>query len=133
MLSGNLRTVRVVVPQPVADLVRRHTQEILVRLADRAETVLRARSAREVPGGSERLPSRVLALEGGGPFATVSHDADGLKTLERTFQFDLELDGPVPELRFGTRAYVRFAHAPQALWVQVWRNIRQLFLARLAV
>ncbi|MBL8480789.1 MAG: hypothetical protein JNJ60_01230, partial [Rhodocyclaceae bacterium] len=133
VLSGALRTVRVVVTQEEVDLVRAHTRGIALRLADRPELSLRARAVREVPGGSQQLPTRALALEGGGRFATDPRDPSGLNTLARTFQFDLELDTDATDLNFGTRAHVRFEHAPQALAIQLYRHLRQLFLAHLAV
>ena len=133
VLSGSLRTVRVVVSQEEADLVRAHTNRIELRLVDSPWQTLRARSAREVPGGTERLPSKALALDGGGPYATDPRDSSGLKTLTRTFQFDLELEYPLTSPNFGLRAQVRFEHAPQPLGVQVYRRIRQVFLSRLTV
>ncbi|MBL8472930.1 MAG: peptidase M50 [Rhodocyclaceae bacterium] len=133
VVSGALRTVRVVVTQEEGDLVRSHTRGIALRLADRPDERLRARAVREVPGGSQQLPSRALALEGGGRFATDPRDTNGLNTLARTFQFDLELDTDATDLSFGTRAYVRFEHQPQPLAVQVYRRLRQLLLARLVV
>ncbi len=133
VLSGSLRTVRVVIPQEEADLVRAHTRRVELRLADRPGQTLHATAVREVPGGSERLPTKALALAGGGPFATDPRDSSELKTLARTFQFDLELEENVTDLTFGTRAYVRFEHPWSPLGVQLWRRVRQLFLSRLSV
>jgi putative peptide zinc metalloprotease protein len=133
VVSGSLRTVRVVVSQEDAELVRLQTQAIELRLADRPWQTIRARSAREVPGGSQRLPSKALALDGGGSYATDPRDSSGLKTLVRTFQLDLELDSDLQDLTFGTRAYVRFNHAWEPLARQGFRRVRQLFLSRLAL
>jgi putative peptide zinc metalloprotease protein len=133
VLSGSLRTVRVVIPQEEADLVRAHTRRVELHLADRPGETLHAKAVREVPGGSERLPSKALALAGGGPFATDPRDSSELKTLARTFQFDLELEENVSDLTFGTRAYVRFEHPGSPLVFQLWRRVRQLFLSRLSV
>ncbi len=133
VLSGSLNTVRVVVSQEEADLVRAHTRGIELRMVDQPWHTLRARSAREVPGGSERLPSKALSLDGGGVFATDPRDSSGLKTLGRTFQFDLELEQPLTEPNFGMRAYVRFEHDWQPFAVQTYRRIRQVFLSRLTV
>lgn len=133
VLSGNLRTIRVVVPQGDADLVRNHTNGILVRLVDRPWVTYRARLARDVPAGSELLPSKALTLDGGGPFATDPREKSGLRTLTRTFQFDLDLDTTATDLVFGSRAYVRFEHGPEPLAVQTYRGLRQVLLARLNV
>jgi putative peptide zinc metalloprotease protein len=133
VVSGSLRTVRVVVSQEEADLVRAHTQGVELRLADRPWQTVQAKAAREVPGGSQRLPSKALALDGGGAYATDPRDSSGLKTLVRTFQLDLELEDGISDLTFGTRAYVRFNHAWEPLAVQVSRRVRQLFLSRLTL
>lgn len=131
VLSDELRTIRVVVPQGEADLVRSHTRRIEVRLADRPGQTFAARLARDVPAGSDQLPSKALTIDGGGPFATDPRDSTGLKTLNRTFQFDLDLADEVADLTFGSRAYVRFEHAPRPLAVQAWHAARQVLLSHL--
>ncbi len=133
VLSGALRTVRVVVTQDDVDRVRQHTESVRVILADRPWETLRARTVREVPGGSDQLPSTALTLDGGGQHATDPRDASGLKTLARTFQFDIELDTEATDLAFDLRAYVRFEHRPEPLASQVYRRIRQAFLTHLNV
>jgi putative peptide zinc metalloprotease protein len=138
VVSGDLDAVRVVVEQEAVDLVRQSTRRIEVRLADRPTETYEARIVREVPGGSDELPSKALTLDGGGRFATDPRDPNGLKTLARTFQFDLalrldDLGLGADDLSFGTRAYVRFEHEAAPLGVQVWRALRQLFLRRLGI
>jgi putative peptide zinc metalloprotease protein len=133
VLSGTLRTVRVVVPQEEAELVRDHTMAIQVKLVDRPWETFDARMDRDVPAGSDQLPSKALTIDGGGLFASDPRDKNGLKTLSRTFQFDLDLDSRAHDLAFGTRAYVRFEHAPQPLAVQGYRHLRQTLMAHLKV
>ena len=133
VLSGSSRVLRVVVSQEDVDIVRARTREIHVKLADRPQQTYRARLVREIPGGSESLPSKALTLEGGGPHATDPRDPNGLKTLARTFQFDLELSENLRDLRFGTRAHVKFEHEPEPLMAQIYRRVRQLFLGQLSV
>jgi putative peptide zinc metalloprotease protein len=132
VLSDNARTVRVVVAQDDVDQVRVHAKRISLRPVDRPWLTISAKSAREVPGGSERLPSKALSLDGGGRIATDPRDSSGLKTLGRTFQFDLELDGDASDLVFGSRVYVRFDHDDLPLFVQIYRAVRQVILAKLA-
>ena len=133
VLSGDLRTVRVVLPQEEAELVRDHTESIRVKLVDRPWETFDARMDRDVPAGSEQLPSKALTIDGGGLFASDPRDKAGLKTLSRTFQFDLDLDSRAHDLAFGTRAYVRFEHAPMPLAVQGYRRLRQTLMAHLKV
>jgi putative peptide zinc metalloprotease protein len=133
VLSGALDTVRVVVRQEEADRVRQDARRIEVKLVDRPFSTYRGALAREVPGGSDRLPAQALALDGGGPFATDPRSGDGLKTLVRTFQFDVALRDAPADLRFGTRALVRIEHAPRPMASQAWRMARQTLLSRLGV
>jgi putative peptide zinc metalloprotease protein len=133
VVSGTLDAVRVVVAQEDVDVVRQNTREVRVRLVDRPREIFSASLAREVPGGSDELPSKALTIDGGGRFATDPRDAGGLRTLVRTFQFDLQLDTDATDLSFGTRAHVRFEHSPAPLGVQIYRRLRQLLLSRLGV
>lgn len=126
--------VRAFVPQEHIDLVRSGTLRVEVRLAHAAGELLAARIVREVPAGQDRLPSAALAPAGGGTVAVDPRDAQGLKTLQRGFQFDIELaprDGQPVRSFFGERAHLRFVHAAEPLAWQWARRVRQLFLGRL--
>lgn len=133
ILSGPPRIVRVVVNQDDIALVRNSLVEVEVKIADRLDERHTARVLREVPGGRDQLPNKALSLEGGGSHGTDPRDPDGLKSLERLFQFDLELPGSVGELQLGTRVYVRFRHQAEPLATQWGRRLRQLFLSRFHV
>jgi putative peptide zinc metalloprotease protein len=133
ILSGPPRLVRVVVTQDDIALVRERRAEVEVKIADRVEQTWPARLIREVPGGHEQLPSKALSLAGGGPHGTDPRDPNGLKSLQRLFQFDLELPEEVGPVQIGTRVFVRFHHHPEPLAEQWGRRLRQLFLARFNV
>lgn len=125
--------VRVVVPQDSIDAVRISTDRVRVRLAGRPEVVAEGRIVRQVPAGEALLPSRALAVEGGGRIATDPRDGSAPKALERMFQFDVALP-TVPHLGvFGERAYVRFEHRPEPLALRWYRDVRRLFLSRFGV
>jgi putative peptide zinc metalloprotease protein len=100
----------------------------LARLVDRPDKTFEARIIREVPEGELYLPSRALAIDGGGEIATDPRDTKGPKALERMFQFDLALDGLDHMSYFGQRVSVRFEHPPEPLAIQWYRSIRLLFL-----
>ena len=133
VVTGSLNDVRVVVTQENVDLVRHATRRIRVKLADRPGETFAARLVREVPGATDEVPSRALTIEGGGRLAADPRDPAGMKTLARTFQFELELEPEIRAVNFGTRAYVRFEHEPRPLAEQLWRRIRQVFLSRLGL
>ncbi|HSU78154.1 MAG TPA: hypothetical protein VLI89_13830 [Burkholderiales bacterium] len=125
--------VRVVVPQDAVDPVRVATDRVLVRLAARPGQVLEGRMVRQVPGGEAYLPSRALAVDGGGQIATDPRDSSGPKALERMFQFDVALQGTPALGVFGERAYVRFEHKREPLAARWYRDVRRLFLSRFGV
>jgi putative peptide zinc metalloprotease protein len=124
---------RVVVAQSDIDMVRLATDRVHVRMAHRIHEPLEGRIVRQVPGGGEHLPSGALALEGGGEIVVDPRDQKGTKTLERTFQFDVELPPWAAVERFGERVYVRFDHRMEPLARQWFRLIRRTFLTRFNV
>ena len=133
ILSAPPRVVRAVVSQDDIALVRDHLAGVEVKIADRLDESYSARVLREVPGGQDQLPARALSLEGGGTHGTDPRDPQGLRSLERLFQLDLELPDSVGELQLGTRVHVRFRHQSEPLASQWGRRLRQLFLSRFNV
>ena len=124
------RIARVVVTQDDIDLVRNKLTGVDVRLVNRPGTSYAAKIVREVPAASDRLPSMALTEAGGGHFAADPRDSNHVKTLVRTFQFDLELPLEAANANFGSRALVRFNHGWEPLATQWYRRLRQLFLSR---
>jgi putative peptide zinc metalloprotease protein len=88
---------------------------------------------RAVPSADEMLPSKALAVDGGGDIATDPREQRGPKAMQRMFQFDVQLDTDPHFTQFGQRVYVRFAHENEPLFVQWYRGIRLLFLSRFSV
>jgi putative peptide zinc metalloprotease protein len=126
-------TVRVVVPQETIDLVRHRTRGVEVRLAERVAEMIPASFRREVPAAMEQLPSVALGSLGGGRIAVDLSDPGGVKTVQRVFQFDLELPVDTHVVNLGGRVYVRFDHGWEPLVQRWYRQLRQLFLARFNV
>lgn len=124
--------VRVVVPQGDVDLVSGATREVSLRRASQMDQVIAGRVLRELPGGTDELPSRALAVGGGGTLAVDPRDERGLRTLQRSFQIDLAVPADGLSL-YGGRVFVRFEHPPEPLLAQAWRSVRQLFLSRFHV
>lgn len=130
--DGRERLVRVVVGQDDIDAIRTSLRGVSVRLAAHPADVLGARVVREVPAGRDELPSRALAAAGGGTHATDPRDEHSARTLNRLFQFDLELDAAA-DAPLGSRAHVRLEFEPKPLGQQAWLRVRQLFLSRFDV
>jgi putative peptide zinc metalloprotease protein len=133
VLGEGIDTVRVVVPQADAALVRDRTERVEVRLSRRIGRVLPAAIRREVPGATHRLPSPALGSQGGGRFAVDPSDPDGLQTLEPVFQLEVALEQAASIGEIGGRAYVRLDHGAEPAAAQAYRGLRRLFLRRLGV
>ncbi len=127
VLQGADIRVRAGVDQDRAYLVRHHTQAVAVRLTDATGTVIPARLGPDIPAATRQLPSAALGERGGGPFAMDAADADGLRSLEPVFLYDVFLANRTLE-RVGGRAWVRFDHGTEPLAFQLYRRASQLFL-----
>ena len=127
VLQGAEMRVRAGVEQDRAYLVRHRTQGVEVRLADAMNTRVAARLATEVPAATRQLPSSALGERGGGPFAVDAADAEGLRSIEPVFWYDVFLNNRMLE-RVGGRAWVRFDHGYEPLAFQIYRRASQLFL-----
>jgi len=89
---------------------------------------------RQVPAALDEVPSAAFTPTGGGNIATDPRDPKGLRTLEKVFQLDVEVDTLVGrELRYGERVHLRFAHEPAPLAAQLWPPLRRLFLRHFSV
>jgi len=131
VLPSGSRVVRATVGQDDIDLVRTRLRTVSVRLAQQLDEVLPARVIREVPAGSEDLPSKALGGIGGGALSVDPRDPKGIKSLQRVFQLDLEIPEEAASSAFGSREYVRFEHSWEPLGQQIWRRARQVLLSRL--
>jgi putative peptide zinc metalloprotease protein len=128
-----ITTARVVLPQSQVALVRDRTRSVELRLVERVGEVLDGSIRRQVPAATYRLPSRALGTSGGGALPVDPADPDGLRTLERVFQLDIDLpqSGSVREI--GGRVHVRFHHGYEPVAWRAFRALRRLFLRRLGV
>ena len=126
-------TARVVVGQQDAAVLRDKNAKAWVRLDHDLATVLPARVIREVPAATDRLPSPALGTMGGGPFTVDPMDPQGMRALERVFQFDLALPPEAEIQAAGERVYARFDHAPEPIARRGYRALRRLFLSQLGV
>jgi putative peptide zinc metalloprotease protein len=132
VIQPDINTVRIVVSQHDVDLVRNRLRDVQVRLNESPERVFAARLVRAVPAADEYVPSPVLSSEGGGRAAADPRDPKSGRTLERMFEFDLELATDLSHY-YGGRAFARLELEPEALGLQWIRRLRQLFLERFGV
>ncbi|MCP4046810.1 MAG: hypothetical protein GY732_12580 [Gammaproteobacteria bacterium] len=125
--------VNVVVSQADVSLVQNRTEKVEILLADRLNNPITTIIKSEVPAASDRLPSAVLGITGGGLVPVDPMDPKGLKTLKRIFQFQLELPIAKENIKLGGRVYVLFIHGYEPLALQWFRSLRQLFLRQFQI
>ncbi len=131
VLGGEQATVRVLVDQNQANLVRQGNKQVELRFTSGFEHVLQGTLLREVPAAMDNIPSAVLTTEGGGEHVTVADEHGQTKATQRLFQFEIETRADSP--RLGERVYVTISRQPEPAGLQLYRVLRQVFLSRFDV
>ena len=124
--------VAVLVRESDIEAVRDRTRGVELRFAAQPLQPLPASVLRLVPTATHDLPSRVLSLDGGGPFALDPKARGEAQAFERLFRLDLattELAGR----RIEDRAFVLFEHPPEPVAWRWYRHIRRVFLRQFGV
>lgn len=130
VLPPGAPTVRALVPNGDAALVRQRTQGATVWLDDSPGQIHPARLLRDIPAATLALPSDAFADSNGGPIATDPADTTHLRALEPFFQFDLALPDATLHRALG-RARVRFDFGDAPLASQWAHGLRQLAIRHL--
>jgi putative peptide zinc metalloprotease protein len=91
VVEPKVLTVRVAVGQDDIARVRERIRDVEVMMTEWGASPVQATIRREVPGGSQQLPTAALGSGGGGPFAVDPRDRQGVTALERVFQLELVL------------------------------------------
>ena len=131
VIDFNNVSVRTVVPQNAIGLVRKRAYDVEIRLQGMIDEAIKSEVEREIPAATYRLPSKALALNGGGKIKTDPFDKDGVRTKDQYFQFELALPNTINKLHIGQRVYVRFAHGYEPMAWQWYRSLEELFLDEL--
>jgi putative peptide zinc metalloprotease protein len=124
-------SVRVVVPQNAIGLVRQNVEDVEIRFVDQMNKAYQADISREIPAATYKLPSKALAQQGGGNIKTDPFDADGIKTKNQYFQFEITMPDELDASLVGQRVYVKILHGYQTFAMQWYRSIKELFLDEL--
>jgi putative peptide zinc metalloprotease protein len=128
LVTPEVKSVHMVIPQDDVGLLRTNIESIEVRMVDRIERAYPARIIRQVPGGTNMLPSAALGSAGGGRLDIDPRDSEGKRTLETVFEYELELATESVGSPIGTRVLVRIDHGSEPLAGQWYRRLRQVFL-----
>jgi len=121
-------SVRMVVSQDDVGLVRSELRGIEIMPGGWDAQPVTARIVRETPGGAVRIPTPALGVMGGGTIPTDPRDPDGVRTLERYFEFELRLPDSDSGLFLGRRVTIKLDHGYLPVGFQLIRSLRQLFL-----
>jgi putative peptide zinc metalloprotease protein len=133
VVEPKVLTVRVAVGQDDIARVRERIRDVEVMMTEWGASPVQATIRREVPGGSQQLPTAALGSGGGGPFAVDPRDRQGVTALERVFQLELVLPEELRSPYLGARVFVRFNHGFEPIGLQAYRALRRLFLRRFDV
>ncbi len=128
VLNMHKPLIKVVVSQSDVDFVRQCNSGTEIRFAEHLEQIFSATIKQETPEALEQLPSPILSTVGGGKIAIDPSDSEGLRPLEKHYQFHIEPTEAISNVKIGGRVYVRFDHGFEPLAFQWYRNLRQLFL-----
>jgi putative peptide zinc metalloprotease protein len=133
LLGRGCMSVRVVVDQADADLVRGNTRAVHVRFPEEPGRSIPAVVTREVPAATDQMPGRALTSEGGGRIAVDPRDDLGIKSFQKVFLFDIELPEQAGYYNVGGKVHARFDHGKEPVVWRWYREIRRLFLRRFNV
>lgn len=133
VIGANVPLVRVALPQSDSELNPATLRSITIRVVDHPDQAIAGRWIRSTPKAGHELPSAALGSAGGGKEAVDPKDEHGTTALSTVFQFEVEALGVNSLGHLGSRAYVAFEHAPEPIGWRWWRQVRRLFLSRLAV
>ena len=75
-----------------------------------------------------RLPTPALGIIGGGEIPVDPRDSQGVRTLERYFEFELRVPEEHGTEFLGQRVRVKIDHGWEPMGFQIWRALRQLFI-----
>lgn len=129
----DLRIVRVAVSHDEIALIADTTQHVHLRSVSWGAPSWPGRIVRQVPGGTNRLPTAALGSQGGGDILVDPTAGDLVTTFSRVFEVDVALPESAEQEWLGQRMKVRFDHGSKPLGFQVYRKMRQIFLTRFGV
>ncbi|MEH6608561.1 MAG: hypothetical protein V7696_04260 [Halioglobus sp.] len=129
----DFRTVRVVVAHDEVGLIHNGTRSVAVLSPDWDYRSYDSVIVREVPGGTNKLPSAALGVQGGGRVIVDPSAGNDITSIERIFEIDVGLPPEADSYFLGQRMHVRFDHGYMPLAMQMYRALRKLFLSRFSV
>ena len=130
VIDPKLVRVRAVIDQASIGLIRKHTEQIELRLLSQVGDIISAEIHHEVPAATDQLPSAALGTGFGGPFPVDPKDENHLRTLQKIFQYDLIPAHYLPANVIGTRVKVRFTHDNEPVGFRIYHLFRQMLLRK---
>ena len=122
----------VLVAEDNIEKVLSNTVAIDARLVSASQQVYRGELKRSTPASTQQLPSAILSVKGGGPFAADPTAADQLKSYQRQYHLTIAIPN-APKSRLEERVHVLFWHDAEPLVHRLYRAVRRVFLRQLDV
>jgi putative peptide zinc metalloprotease protein len=127
IVTNDDTVIRVAVINHEASRVRNRTEGIELRWPNAKKEPSSANLLGEVPATVNTLPSAALGERGGGRIQIDPQGAEGVKTQEPVFLFDVQTKRDA-EAYPGMRAWVRFDHGSESVLSMLFREWRRAFL-----
>jgi len=127
VINDKQLTIRVLVSQDDMNLIN-ETDDITVRFVNNITQEYKAGELRIVPAATDKLPSAVLSVSGGGKIKTDPKDSTRTKALDKYFEIWVVLPSTQEEVFIGSRVYVKFTHGKEPFIQRLERWVDQLLL-----
>ena len=127
VINDTQLTIRVLVSQDNMNLIK-ETDDIAVRFVNNLDQEYQISEFRIVPAATDKLPSAVLSVSGGGKIKTDPKDSSKTRALDKYFEIWITLPSTKENIFIGSRVYVKFTHGKAPMIQRLERWVNQLLL-----
>jgi putative peptide zinc metalloprotease protein len=132
VLNDSQLTARVLVTQDDMNLIQ-ESDTVVIRFVSNMSQEYEAEKIEIRPSATDRLPTAVLGISGGGIIKTDPKDSSGVKALDKYFEIWVTLPPTEKEILVGSRVYIKFTHGKEPIIQRFERWVDQLLLRQFNV
>ena len=129
VLNDEKLSARVLVTQDDMNLIKK-SDVVDVRFVNNISQEYVADNFRIVPAATDKLPSAVLSVSGGGIIKTDPKDSSRTRSIDKYFEIWVDLPVTHKNIFVGSRVYVKFTHGEEPLANRIERWFDQLLLSQ---